>query len=508
MNLPQLFDQHRAHFGPQLLASGEGVDHLAESVHAGAARLATALTELGVKAGDRVVTVLPNSVSVLYLYEAVWRAGAVLVPLLPALTEAEIARVIEHAEPSLVAVSPTTAPVVEGAMRAARRTPPLIEVTEAAIAALIGGRDELAPVAIEPQAPAAILYTGGTTGRAKGVCLTHGNFLANASAASRALELGEEETSILSLPLSHTFGLSRLLIAQHGSLQIVVLDRFKPASFTAAVREHRGTVADLVPTMLQMLLDEGSTQLAALGSLRYVVVGGAPCPPDLAAAFERRTGVPVLQGYGLTEASPTVSNQRSSRPRKPKSVGQPVDGVRVRIRSAGGEPLSAGEHGEIQVAGQNVMAGYWHDEAATSEALPDGWLRTGDVGYLDEDGDLFVVGRIKELIIRGGFNVHPQDVESVMRACPGVDDITVVGHPSPALGERIVAVIVGSADLDALRDHSARKLAATKRPDEFLRLDELPRTPVGKPDRRRVAELAAAMLSTSAPSGPNERDFR
>ena len=289
----------------------------------------------------------------------------------------------------------------------------------------------------------------------------------------------------------------------------VLMRWFDPAGWVSLAAEHGCNRASMVPSMLAILLGQ-PLEDADLSALRYLSSGGAPLARDVAAEFERRVpGVEILEGYGLTESSAIVSTNRPTR-RRPGSVGEPVPGVEVRILDDAGAAVGAGEPGEIVVRSATVMRGYWHAEAETGAVLREGWLATGDIGRLDEDGYLYVVDRKKDLIIRGGFNVFPRDIEDVLLGHPAVAAAGVVGRPDPRYGEEVVAFVAlragASATPDELVAFGRDRLSATKYPREVRVVDAVPLTSVGKTDRkalrtRLLAEPSVATGSAATGSG-------
>ncbi len=444
-----------------------------------AAGLATGLQRVGVQPGDRIAVVLPNCPEVLLTYQAVWRTGAAATPIISAVSPAELrhvladsgARLLVTNDPRLAAAADV--PVLDlAALRALEDAPPGEPVprTEADLAAL--------------------LYTGGTTGRAKGVRLSQGNLLHITAARESVVATAGARTSVVPLPLSHVYGLvttvSRLHMAEPGLL--VLQRRFDAAGWLRLVTQHRAGSSSLVPSMLQLLLDQPLEE-HDLRSLTYVTSGGAPLSAAVWREFERRVpGVRVCDGYGCTEASSTVSMNRPGA-RRHGSVGRPVPGVSIRIVGA----TAPGQDGEVLVRSPGVMLGYHDDPAATAEAIKDGWLHTGDVGHLDDDGYLWVVDRTKDVILRGGFNVYPRDVEDVLLAHPAVARAAVVGRPDEMLGEEVVAFVSlrpeASATPEELLAHCAASTARNKAPRELYVVDQVPLTSVGKTDRKAAREL-------------------
>jgi long-chain acyl-CoA synthetase len=441
------------------------------------ARLAAGLQEWGVRAGDRVAVVLPNLPELLLLYGALWRSGAAATPALPALTPTEVRHVLDDS----------------GAVALVTDDPRLAEVATVPVFDLAGLRElESAspgdPVPRTEDDLAALLYTGGTTGRAKGVRLSQGGLLHITRAREAVTRTADARSSVVPLPLSHVYGLvttaSRMHLAEPGLL--VLQRRFDAAGWIGLVEEHRAQSSAMVPSMVQQLLGQ-RLEAHDLSCLTYVTTGGAPMPLPVWEEFERRLpGVRLCDGYGCTEATSTVTMNPPAA-RRHGSVGLPVPGVDLRI----------GDDGEVLVRSPGVMLGYHGDPEGTAATVVDGWLHTGDVGRLDEDGYLWVLDRLKDVIVRGGFNVYPRDVEDALLAHPSVARAAVVGRPDARLGEEVVAFVslrspATTADLLAF---GRSRVAAHKAPRELHVVDEVPLTSVGKTDRKAARRLLAALAT-------------
>jgi len=330
-----------------------------------------------------------------------------------------------------------------------------------------------------PGAPALIGYTSGTTGRPKGAVLSHANLLASVEALRLAWRWTPEDRLVLSLPLFHMHGLG---VGLHGTLHAgasaVLLPRFEEDAVFDAITDHAATLFFGVPTLYHRLVD--TARVTLLASLRLCVSGSAPLPADLHRRFEAVTGQRILERYGMTETAMLVSNPVEGE-RRPGTVGLPLPGVDVRL---------AGEPGEIQVRGPNVFSGYWERPDANAEAFTeDGWFRTGDLGHCDEAGYLCIAGRAKELVISGGYNVYPREVEDALRRHPAIEDAAVVGTPSAEWGELVTAYVVAREDvpLDTLRSFLAEHLAPYKHPRRVHRVEALPRNALGKVQKHRLA---------------------
>ena len=459
-----------------------------------ARRAARGFTELGVKPGDRVVICMANCPEVGLTYAALWRAGAVPTPVLFLLTEDEIRHVVQDSGAVMCVTTPEFLPKVQAAAGGL----PVVVVGDAPDAApatvpweQLEAGDELGLVDRSGADLAALLYTGGTTGRSKGVALSHASLDAAGSAASAAAFSPGRNSTLLPLPLAHAYGLLVNVAGLHSREpgRAVLMRWFDPVGFVSLVEEHRLQTAALVPSMIQMLLAQPLEE-HDLSCLERVSSGAAPLAAEVAAEFERRIPTcEIREGYGCTETSALISTQPNDE-RRMGSVGKPVQGVEVRIESAVGTVLGADEDGEICVRGPVLMTGYWQSQEATDHAVRDGWLHTGDIGHLDGDGYLYVVDRIKDLIIRGGFNVYPRDVEDVLLAHPAVVAAAVVGKPDPKLGEEIVAFVQLGPDQNATPDeliaYAREHLGAYKYPREVRVVDSIPLTSVMKLDRKAL----------------------
>jgi long-chain acyl-CoA synthetase len=346
---------------------------------------------------------------------------------------------------------------------------------------------------------AALLYTGGTTGRAKGVMLSHENLHFSGRAAHEEAHVPGVNRALTTLPLSHAYGLLVAIVSLHSTERgiSVLLRWFDPKAFLELIQEHELQLSAVVPTMLQILLGQPLEDYD-LSSLRYLTSGGSPLPSEVEQQFRRRLPhVTIRQGYGLTESAALISTSPSGE-EKPGSVGLPVPGTEIKIVDEQGRSLPQGEVGEICCRSPGVMRGYWRSPEATAAALRDGWLHTGDVGYQDADGYLFIVDRKKDLIIRGGFNVYPRDVEDALVEHPAVQMAGVVGRPDQISGEEVVAFVAlrpgAEASSEELIAWAREHIGGYKYPRELHLVDAVPLTPVGKIDRKalrmRMRELS------------------
>jgi long-chain acyl-CoA synthetase len=493
--LPQLADTHDAEHGDYRRLFFEGRWWSSLELSDQAKRFAGGLVRLGVEPGERVLVMMTNGPEVGTVYQGAWRAGAAVTPLLFLLQPHEVARVVREAEPSVVVAGPEFLPGIRAALDGAPAPRAIVTTGPADGDALSFDEVITAAEALETPVPreeddlAALLFTGGTTGDSKGVMLSHGNIAFDAKAAATAAEVGDDEVALTALPLAHSYGILVAAVGLFVKGRGVLQRWFEPMSFLQAIAEHGVKRLAVVPTMLQYLL-QAPLEDHDLSSLRFVACGAAALPVEVAREWERRTGSRVLEGYGCTEAMSAVCVTRPSDPPRPGFVGRPVDGCEIRIEDGDGEPVAAGELGEICVRGPNVMLGYWRQPEATEAVMGGGWLHTGDVGRMDADGFVAVVERKKDLIIRGGINVYPRDVEEVLSEHPDVAMAGVVGRPDELMGEEVVAFVVRRAGSEASEDDvlafAADRLSKPKRPKEVRFVAQLPLTPVGKVNRREL----------------------
>ncbi len=471
-------------------------------------RLAAGVAELGVAPGDRVVVCMANCPEVSIAYQALWLAGAVVTPATFLLPAPDLRHVIANAEARAVITTPEFIDKVREATDGLDHVGFVI-CTEAAGGGVLelSELERAEPRPIVPRADddlAALLYTGGTTGRAKGVMLSHANLYFSGAQAHDAAHVPGVNRQLTGLPLSHAYGILVTIAAMHTSEQgvNVLLRWFDPQTFLTMIGEHQLQLSAVVPTMLQILLGMPLEEYD-LSTLSWLSSGGAPLPPEVEQEFCRRVpSVTIRQGYGLTESAALISTNPTGAVRR-GSVGRPVAGTDVEIRDADGRALPAGEPGEVCARSPGVMQGYWRAPEATAEALEDGWLHTGDIGYLDDEGYLHIVDRKKDLIIRGGFNVYPRDVEDALVKHPGVQMAAVVGRPSERHGEEVVAFVSlaaeGGITPDELIAWAREHIGGYKYPREVHVVDAIPLTPVGKIDRKAVR---ARLGETPAPSVP------
>ena len=455
-------------------------------------RLSGALAEIGVGRGDVVAVVLPNSVELVSVMFAAWRLGAVLTPVNPALTRPEVQYQVADSGAQLVVVDDSSSSKVEHGVARACAVGELLQ------------RDvgtDVTPRSTEPDGLALMIYTGGTTGRPKGVMLDHANLRATAAMIVDWFEMTPDDRCLLVLPLFHVNGIMVSVVSPlvAGGCTVIA-PRFDPTTFWDLVERVQPTFFSAVPTIYAMLTGLPADVRPDTASLRCVICGAAPMPAAAIAEFEDRYGVPILEGYGQSEGTVVTTANPLRGSHKPGTVGLPLPGQEVRIVGEDDEPVPPGQVGEVTVRGPNVMRGYLGKPAETAETLRGGWLHSGDLGRFDQDGYLILVDRLKDMIIRGGENIYPKEIENALYEHPSVFEAAVVGRPDPLFGEQPVAFVVlrpgHSAEPDELIEHCTHALAKFKVPRAVFIEPDLPRTPIGKVAkavlRARLASPAAA----------------
>jgi long-chain acyl-CoA synthetase len=455
------------------------------------ARAASWLLGRGITVGDRVCLMLPNVPEFPELYYGILRAGAIVVPMNPLLKAREVAYYLTDSRAVLaLAWHGVAGEAAEGAKRAGTD---LVIIEPGELAGTLGSCAPAPAIADRsPSDTAVILYTSGTTGQPKGAELTHSNLLRNIEVTSRTLLRVRPEDVILgALPLFHSFGqVVGMGCALTSGACLTLLPRFDPGRALEVIKRDGVTVLPGVPTMYAAILHSTGGSAGDAASLRLCVSGGAAMPVELLRGFEKEFGCMILEGYGLSETSPVASFNHPDRPRKPGTIGQPISGVDMRIQDDEGTLLPAGEVGEIAIRGHNVMTGYWRLPEETAEVLADGWFRTGDLGRMDSDGYFSIVDRKKDMIIRGGLNVYPREVEEVLYEHPAVAEAAVIGIPHEMLGEEVAAAVTlkpgASATPDELREHVKGQIAAYKYPRYVWIAAELPHGDTGKILKRAI----------------------
>jgi long-chain acyl-CoA synthetase len=454
-----------------------------------------------VQEGDRVGMQLPNVPYFPIVYFGALRLGAVVVPMNPLLKGREVGYHLSDSGSSVVVGwHQFEEPAVAGAAEAGAEA---IVAKPGEFEQLLGEAEPVREVAErDDDDPAVIIYTSGTTGTPKGATLTHANILAAADTGRDLVDAGPTTVTVATLPLFHVFGMSAIMnvtIRGHGLLTLV--PRFEPGKVLEVIERDHATTFGGVPTMFSALLHHPERERRDVSSLNLCVSGGAPMPVEVLRGFDEAFGAKVLEGYGLSETCGMATFNRPDQERKAGSIGVPIGGTEIRLVDDSGSDVPRGEPGELVMRGPFVMSGYWNRDDATNEVMRDGWFHTGDIATVDDDGYYFIVDRKKDLIIRGGYNVYPREVEEVIYTHPAVREAAVIGVAHESLGEEVAAAVAlkegAEISPDELRDYIKQRVAAYKYPRVVWTVEELPKGPTGKILKREI-EVPAEV--SSAPS--------
>jgi long-chain acyl-CoA synthetase len=490
MNLASNLNESVSRHGSRTAVKLDDVQLTYAALDEGSARVAGLLRAKGVQAGDRVGIMLPNVPLFALVYYGVLRAGGVVVPMNILLKSREVRFYLENSGGKVVfAWHEFAKDAEEGATEAGAEC---VIVKPGEFERLLASAEPVSEVADRSlDDTAVILYTSGTTGVPKGAELTHGSLGRNCQAAQRLFSMTEQDVMFGGLPLFHAFGQSCCLntVVRSGAC-LTLLPRFDPARALEIIDRDGVSVFQGVPTMYTALLHQPADQDAG-ATLRICVSGGSALPVEVLRGFEERFSCKLLEGYGLSETSAIASFNHADRERKPGSVGTPIEGVEMKIVDDRGTEAPQGEVGEIVIRGHNIMKAYWNRPEATAEAIDaDGWFHSGDLGKIDEDGYYFIVDRMKDMIIRGGYNVYPREIEEVIYEHPAVREAAVIGMPHDELGEEVAAVValkegeqLSTEDLQAF---VKAQVAAYKYPRSIWFVDELPKSPTGKILKRAI----------------------
>jgi long-chain acyl-CoA synthetase len=491
MNLAENLEETAARHPQRTALRLEDAELTYAQLDDGSARVAALLRSKGLEPGDRVGIMLPNVPYFALCYYGVLRAGGVVVPMNVLLKEREVAFYLGDPEAKLCFAWHEFAEAGEAG--AAKAGAELVTVKPPEFEALLGELEPAGEVAErDGDDTAVILYTSGTTGTPKGAELTQANLTRNVEVALDLFDLSAADVVLGALPLFHSFGQTcGLNCAVRAGACLTLIQRFDPGKALATIQNDRVTVFEGVPTMYAAMLAHPQRQRFDLTTLRLCASGGAAMPLEVMRGFEQTFDCVVLEGYGLSETSPVASFNHPDRERKPGSIGTPVEGVEMKVVDEGREEVPQGGVGEIAIRGHNVMKGYWRRPDATAEAIDaGGWFHSGDMARVDEDGYYFIVDRKKDMIIRGGYNVYPREIEEVIYEHPAVREAAVVGIPHPRLGEEVGAAIAlhegAEATAEEIHAYVKGEVAAYKHPRRIWFVDELPKGPTGKILKRQI----------------------
>ncbi len=503
-NLATILTETAAQNGDQTAFKLDDVELSYSMLDEGSARVAALLKSKGLEPGDRVGLMMPNVPYFPAIYFGILRAGGVVVPMNVLLKAREVGFYVEDPGAKLLFAWGDFAEAAEAGAEQAGAEVILVKpgefeklLAEQEPDTEMSDRDE--------EDTAVILYTSGTTGKPKGAELTHANLLRNSKGVSEKLgEMGKDDVLLGALPLFHSFGQTCTMnSAVSVGATVTMLPRFDPEKALEIIDRDKVTIFQGVPTMYNAMLHSESAEGADCSSLRTCMSGGAAMPAELMRAFEEKFGCVILEGYGLSETSPVASFNHPDKERKPGSIGTPIEGVEMQVWDDDGNEVDQGEVGEIVIRGHNIMKGYWNRDDANKEAITeDGWFRTGDMAKMDEDGYFFIVDRKKDLIIRGGYNVYPREIEEVLYEHPAIQEAAVVAVPHDELGEEVGAAVVlkegESLEADELKSYVKDQVAAYKYPRVIWFVDDLPKGPTGKILKREIEVPEKAEASASS----------
>ena len=503
-NLAEILSETAAQHGDRTAFKLDDSELTYHMLDCAASRISNLLEDRGLEPGDRVGLMLPNVPYFPSIYYGILRAGGVVVPMNVLLKAREVSFYLGDSGAKLLfAWGDFEEAAEDGAAEAGAE---VILVRPGEFEKLVGSYgDEYETVERAGDDTAVVLYTSGTTGKPKGAELTHHNLARNCGVTQQTLgAFGPGDVLLGALPLFHSFGQTCTMNSAVASgACVTMLPRFDPEKALEIIGRDKVTVFQGVPTMYNAMLHSGGADDADASTLRLCMSGGAAIPVELIRGFEEKFKCAILEGYGLSETSPVASFNHPDRERKPGSIGTPIEGVEMQVWDDDGNEVAQGDVGEIVIRGHNVMKGYLNRPEATAEAINDeGWFRTGDMAKMDEDGYFFIVDRKKDLIIRGGYNVYPREVEEVLYEHPAIQEAAVVGVPDDSLGEEVGAAVVlkkgESLDASEVKAYVKEQVAAYKYPRKVWFVDELPKGPTGKILKREIElpEQVAARAQT------------
>jgi long-chain acyl-CoA synthetase len=498
MNLADNLKASAAEHGDRVAVKLDDLELTYSQLDGASAHIAGMLAARGVEPGDRVGVMLPNVPYFPVVYYGILRHGAVVVPMNVLLKRREVGFYLSDSGAKLLFAWHEFGEAAQTGADEAGTDLILVEPGE--FERLVGEAEPIVEVADrDPDDTAVILYTSGTTGQPKGAELTHSNLIRNVECFIGFTDVDETSTVLGALPLFHSFGQTcGMNAAVKAGACLSLIPRFDPGKALEIIQRDRVSVFEGVPTMYAAMLNHPERASHDVSCLSLCASGGASMPVEVMRGFEEAFGAKILEGYGLSETSPVACFNQPDRERKPGSIGTPIEGVEMKVVDDDGSEVPQGEPGEIVIRGHNVMKGYWNKPEATAEAVSDdGWFATGDMAIIDEDGYFFIVDRKKDLIIRGGYNVYPREIEEVLYEHPAVREAAVIGVPHPELGEEVGAAVAlkdgAEATEDELREHAKEQVAAYKYPRKIWFVDELPKGPTGKILKREIevpAEVA------------------
>ncbi|MBW1891582.1 MAG: long-chain-fatty-acid--CoA ligase [Deltaproteobacteria bacterium] len=503
MNLVTLSEEKIAQFGETTSLIFQEEAYTTTRIDGISRRLAAGLKSLDIGRGDHVVVSMPNSPEVFACFGAIWRIGAVIVPIMFLLGEEETRYILNHSDAKAIITSSDLLEKMDNAGKGIDHIKNVIVLNGENLTdkvdfhSLVDANAPLETVEdVEDDDIALMIYTSGTTGRPKGVMLSHHNLHSNAVATWEAAKTDVPDVTILCLPLAHSFG---VVVMNAGNVSPfkesygVLLSWFDPEDVFRLIEKHKATNFIGVPTMYQIMLHHPAAEKYDLSSLVRCSISAAPVSDELYRAFTKKFDCEMYEGYGLTEASPSVALCRRDMPLKKGSTGVPIPGVTVKIFDMEDNEVPAGEQGEIVIKGPNVMVGYYKNPEETAQTLRNGWLHTGDIGYVDAEGYLFITDRIKDLVIKGGYNIYPSEIEGYIEGHPSIAEVAVIGIPDEKYGEALMAFVVKIpgeelAEKDVI-DYATSRITPFKAPSKVMFVDTLPKSLVGKILKKELRKM-------------------
>ena len=468
-----------------------------------AGRIAAVLLDHGIGPGDRVLVMMPNRPSIFAAFQGVWKIGAVILPVMPQLGPTEVRYLLENSEATAALTAPVVAPVVGEAAAAVETLRHHLVLGETSVSKaedVSGAVESAVPVqSLVDRADddlALLLYTSGTTGRPKGVMLSHRNLLWTANSITSMVQMPPQMRILHFLPMAHSYGVLMMCAGFVKGMVATLMVQWNTQEVFENLERFQIQRLSVVPTMLTYMLDFPERDRYDLSHLAWVWSGGAALATEVCAEFERVFKCEVKDGYGLTESTACATAYSDEDSYRPGSCGRAVPGVKVTVMDDDGRLLDAGEWGEVCISGPNLMKGYWHDDDSTAAARRGAWLLSGDVGYLDEDGFLYITDRKKDLIIKGGENISPREIEEALYEHPAISEVAVAPVPHPVYGDDIWAAVVRKPGIEVdekeLRAHTAEFVTKFKLPSRFVFFEALPKNAVGKILKREIRDQFAA----------------
>lgn len=501
MTLNQMLDERAAELGDKTAIFFRDEEITYSQLNDRTRAIASGLMEMGVEKSNNVAMLIPNRVEFMYAFFGIMKAGAVAVPVNTLLKGEEVSYIVNNCEAEAMIVTDEHIELIRSIKQ---DCPRLKSIISTAAGDDVVPFEQLLNTPIDQNLPAvaqdddaSIIYTSGTTGRPKGVILTHGNYVADTKMMTEAVQMTRDDRFLCTLPLFHVNAqVVTTLAPLYAGASMVLLAGFSPKKFLPALAHYKATAFSGVPTVYAILNNQPDAEKYDLSRLRFCVCGGAPMPVEVFNEFEKKYKAFILEGYGLSEGTCASSVNPLGGKRKVGSIGFPFEEQPMKIFDDNDNEVPQGTVGEIVVRGPNVMRGYYNNPEATEATLKNGWLHTGDLGYIDEDGYFYIQGRKKEMIIRGGENIYPKEIEEAVYRHPSVLEAAIVGLPDKVWGEEVAAFIVlkeeGALNEEDMIEYCKERLADYKCPRKVFFLKDLPKTATGKIQKRKVVEQFVA----------------